>query len=177
MAALVRVAILVTLVKLVLDVSVKAKVLKSDGFNYFRAHWLGYMGAGLMRSLFIGFFVMITLSLYQLSLRGRAGPTALASVVLVILSLGLGSIAGYACFFRLRHGKYAVGPDTLRCEQGKLFKIETSGSKVLADLCNYHRNMVHCLSRVLENSPSRFVHSLERPWRQWAQEEPTPIQI
>lgn len=122
MAALVGVAILITLVKLVLDVLVKAKVLKSDGFNYFRAHWLGYVGAGLMRSLFIGFFVMITLSLYQLSLRGRAGPTALASVVLVILSLGLGSIAGYACFFRLRHGKYAVGPDTLRCEQGKLFK-------------------------------------------------------
>lgn len=122
MVAIVGVAVLITLVKLVLDVLVKVKVLTSDGFDYFRAHWLGYVGSALMRTLFIGFFVMITLALYQLSLRGRAGPTALAAVVLVVLAIGLGSIAGYACFFRLRQGRYAVGSDTLRIEQGKLFK-------------------------------------------------------
>lgn len=122
MTALASVALLITLVKLALDVLVKAKVLKTDGFNYFRSHWLGYVSAGLMRTLFIGFFVMVTLALYQLSLRGRPGPTALAAVILVISSIGLGSVAAYACFFRLRHGKYAVGPDTIRCEKGKLFK-------------------------------------------------------
>lgn len=122
MVALVSVAFLITLVKLVLDTLVRVKALKSDGFDYFRAHWLGYVGAGVMRTLFIGFFVMVTLALYQLSLRGRAGPTALAAIVLIIFAIGLGSIAGYACFFRLRQGRYAVGPDTLRCEQGKLFK-------------------------------------------------------
>lgn len=45
-----------------LDLLVKTKVLKSDGFDYFRSHWLGYMGSSVTRTLFIGYFVMITVS-------------------------------------------------------------------------------------------------------------------
>lgn len=45
-----------------LDLLVKSKALKSDGLDYFRSHWLGYVGSSVMRTLFIGYFVMVTVS-------------------------------------------------------------------------------------------------------------------
>ncbi|KAH7176315.1 hypothetical protein EDB81DRAFT_35165 [Dactylonectria macrodidyma] len=121
LVALGAVALFVTTVKFVMDALVKLKLMKTDGFNYFRSHWLGYAASGLLRTLFIAFFAMMTLATYQFSLRTGAGPTAVAAIVFLMF-LGLAGIATYACFVRLRDGKYEVAPDSLRLEQGKLFK-------------------------------------------------------
>ncbi|KAH6874927.1 hypothetical protein B0T10DRAFT_200385 [Thelonectria olida] len=121
LVALGGVILFVTLVKLILDALVKLKLLKSDGFDYFRSHWLGFMASGLLRTLFIAFFAMMTLSTFQFALGGPAGPTAIAAIVFIIF-LGLACLATYACCVRLREGKYEVGHDSLRLEQGRLFK-------------------------------------------------------
>ncbi|KAH8659559.1 hypothetical protein BGZ61DRAFT_485756 [Ilyonectria robusta] len=121
LVALGAVMVFVALVKFVLDALVKLKLIKTDGFDYFRSHWLGYMASGLLRTLFIAFFAMTTLSTYQFALRAAAGPSAVAAIVFLVF-LGLAGISAYACFVRLREGKYEVAPDTLRLEQGKLFK-------------------------------------------------------
>jgi hypothetical protein len=104
------------------DFVVRLKVYKHDGLDYFRTHWTGYVAHAVLRVLYIGFFVMTTLALYQFSIDGPAGPTAVAAVVFATLVLGLGGLAAYACFFRLRRGRYQVGSDTLQLESGKLFK-------------------------------------------------------
>ncbi|KAF7543678.1 hypothetical protein G7Z17_g10545 [Cylindrodendrum hubeiense] len=121
LVALGAVILFVTTVKFVLDALAKLKLMKTDGFDYFRSHWLGYMASGLLRTLFIAFFAMTTLATYQFALRAAAGPSAVAAIVLLIF-LGLAGIAAYACFVRLRDGKYEVARDTIRLEQGKLFK-------------------------------------------------------
>lgn len=122
LAALGGIAVLVVLAKLLLDLLVKMKWIKSDGFNYFRSHLGGYVAAALLRTLFIAFFTIMTLTMYQFSIRGPAGPTAVAVVVWLIFLFGIGGIAAYACFSRLRHGKFEAGPDTVRFERGTVFK-------------------------------------------------------
>lgn len=117
---LAAVAFFVVATKLLLDVLIKLKWLKTDGFDYFRSHVWGYTASALLRTLFIAFFTIMTLSMYQFSLHGPAGPTAVAVIVWLIFFLGVGGIAAYACYFRLRHGKYETGPDSLRFERGKV---------------------------------------------------------
>ena len=115
-------AVLIVLAKLILDLLVKTKAIKTDGFDYFRSHLGGYLVSALLRTLLIGFFTMMTLALFQFSARGPAGPTAVAAIVFVIFLAGLGGITAYACYFRLRDGKFEVGPDTVRLERGTIFK-------------------------------------------------------
>ncbi|KAI5464313.1 hypothetical protein BGZ63DRAFT_351430 [Mariannaea sp. PMI_226] len=121
LVALGGVALFVIASKILLDVLRKSNLLKTDGFDYFRSHWVGYMVSGLLRTLFIAFFAMMTLATFQFSLRGPAGPTAVAAIVFIIF-LGFACLATYACSLRLREGKYEVSPDTIRLEQGHLFK-------------------------------------------------------
>ncbi|KAK2592403.1 hypothetical protein QQS21_009886 [Conoideocrella luteorostrata] len=118
---LAAVACFVVATKFVLDMLVKMKLLKTDGFNYFRAHVWGFTAVALLRTLYIAFFTMMTLTMYQFTLMGPAGPTAVAAIVWLIFFVGLGSIAAYACYFRLRHGEYETSPDTLRFERGNIF--------------------------------------------------------
>ncbi|RSL64418.1 hypothetical protein CEP53_004073 [Fusarium sp. AF-6] len=118
---LVAVALFVLTAKLLLDLSRKIKLIKSDGFDFFRSHWLGYMAAGLLRTLFIAFFTMMTLTTYQFTLGAPAGPKAIAAVIFAMF-LGLAALAAYACAVRLREGKYEVVSDSIRFEEGKLFK-------------------------------------------------------
>lgn len=121
LVVLAAVAFFVVTAKLILDALVKLKWLKSDGFDYFRSHVWGYTASALFRTLFIAFFTVMTLAMYQFSLRSTAGPTAVAVIIFLIFFVGVGGIATYACYFRLRHGKYETGPDSLRFERGNVF--------------------------------------------------------
>lgn len=116
------IALLIVLFKFSLDLLIRFKLLKTDGFDYFRSHLGGYVAAGVLRTLFIGFFSMTTLAMYQFTLHGPAGPTAVAAIVFLLFLVGMGGVVAYACYFRLRHGKYHTSPDTIRFESGKLFK-------------------------------------------------------
>lgn len=115
------VAAFVVTTKLLLDLLIRMKWLKTDGFDYFRSHVWGYTAAALLRTTFIAFFTVMTLTMFQFTLKGPAGPTAIAAIIWLIFFVGLGGIAAYACYFRLRHGKYEAGRDTLRFERGKIF--------------------------------------------------------
>ncbi|KAM4065057.1 transient receptor potential (TRP) ion channel domain-containing protein [Hirsutella rhossiliensis] len=116
------VALFVVVTKLVLDVLVRTKCLKTDGFDYFRSHLGGYLAAAVLRTLFIAFFTIMTLSLFQFSLHGPAGPTAIAAIVWLILLVGVGGLIAYACYSRLRGGKLELCRDTVRLERGTLFR-------------------------------------------------------
>ncbi|KAK1580346.1 uncharacterized protein LY79DRAFT_310903 [Colletotrichum navitas] len=115
------VAVSITVFKFTLDMLVGVKLLNEDRFLYFRNHLGGYLAAGILRTLLVSFFSLMTLALFQFNVRAPAGPTAIAAVVFILLLVGVGGIVAYACYFRLRSGKYEMGPDTIMFEQGKLF--------------------------------------------------------
>ncbi|PHH84443.1 hypothetical protein CDD83_1935 [Cordyceps sp. RAO-2017] len=116
------VALFVVVTKLLLDFFARIKLVQTDGFDYFRTHLGGYLISALLRTLFIAFFTIMTLAMYQFSLRGSAGPTAIAVVVWLLFFFGVGGAAFYACYARLRDGDFEAAPDTVRLERGTLFK-------------------------------------------------------
>lgn len=67
---------------------------------------------------------MITfLTLFQFSYKGPPGVTALAAVIFLTMLVGTFAIAGYACFYRLRFGRYEVKQDRLFLKKKKLWKV------------------------------------------------------
>lgn len=73
--------------------------------------------------LFVAFFMMILLTLFQSSYKGSAGVTAIAALIFVIFFVGMLAVAGYACFYRLRLGHYESEPIRLHFERKKKLKI------------------------------------------------------
>jgi hypothetical protein len=93
--------------------------IKPDRLSLFRTHWVGFLGLIVLRTLFIGFFMIMTLTLFQFTLMGPAGVTAIAAIVFAIFFVGILGIAGYACFYRLRFGHYESSPDRLHFRSRK----------------------------------------------------------
>lgn len=117
------VAVAIITFKIILEVLAKTKLVKSDRLAFFRSHYLGYTGLAVLRTLFIGFFAMVFLSIFQFTYLATPGPVAVACVVFLIMLIGLGGLAGYACFYRIKFGNYTSEPDRLDVERRKLMKI------------------------------------------------------
>ncbi|KAJ9155492.1 TRP-domain-containing protein [Pleurostoma richardsiae] len=109
--------------KLSLEVLAAIKWIQQDRLAYFRSHYIGYTSEAILRTLFVGFFAMVTLSIYQFTIRGAPGATAVAAVVFILFLVGVGGLAAWACHHRLRLGRYAVDPDRIIFHQGKLFNV------------------------------------------------------
>lgn len=117
LAALVAAAVITF--KWLLEALSKANLLKKERLEYFRAHWLGYTALAVLRTFFIAFFMMMFLTLFQFTYKGSPGVTALAAIVFVLFFVGILGVAGYACFYRLRYGRYETIQDRLHLEKSK----------------------------------------------------------
>ncbi|KAH8811413.1 hypothetical protein F5884DRAFT_669269 [Xylogone sp. PMI_703] len=114
---------LVVLFKLSLEGLDAMKMIKNDGLAFFRSHWLGFIGVIVLRSMMIGFFAIMTLALYQLSLGGNSGITAVAVVIFLIFLLTVLGVSFYACYSRLRLGRYQSSPDRIHFQGKKVMKF------------------------------------------------------
>lgn len=102
------------------------KWIKHDRLALFRSHWLGFLQIIVLRTLTIAFFAMMTLTLYQFSIASSgatAGVIAIAAIVFVVFFVGLLAVAAYACFYRLRLGKYETRPDHIVLLHKRVWKI------------------------------------------------------
>jgi hypothetical protein len=120
---LVGVAFLVVAFKFALEGMSKTKMIKHDRLMFFRTHWLGYTALAILRTLFIGFFMLTFLCLFQFTYLAAPGPVAVACIVFLIMLFGIGGLAGYACFYRIKFGKYVSEPDRMHLEKKKVLKI------------------------------------------------------
>jgi hypothetical protein len=98
------------------------KLIRNDRLTFFRAHWLGYTAFAVLRTLFIGFFMMIFLTVFQFTYMGSGGVIGVAAIVFIMF-VGMFGLAGYACFYRIKFGKYQSEPDRLNVERRKLLKV------------------------------------------------------
>ncbi|KAI1370730.1 TRP-domain-containing protein [Hypoxylon crocopeplum] len=114
------VVVLTIAFKYSLEGLVKLKWIKQDRLEYFRSHWMGYLSLAVLRTLFIAFFSITTLAMFQFAIRGSAGPTAIAAVVFIIFVVGMGGLVLYALHFRLRSSTFSIDPDRILLRRGKV---------------------------------------------------------
>lgn len=101
----------------------RTRLVKTDRLAYFRAHWLGFTALAVLRIMLISFFMMIFLALFQFTYRLSAGVTAISAIVFIVFLAGILTLAGYACYYRLRFGRYTSEPDRLNIEKRRVLKV------------------------------------------------------
>ncbi|KAF7908198.1 uncharacterized protein EAF01_003953 [Botrytis porri] len=109
--------------KFILEAFSKMRWMKEDRLALFRNNWIRISGLIVLRSMLIGFFTIMTLSLYQFSYGGTTGIIAIAAIIFIIFFFGILALAFYACYFRLRFGNYASAPDRIHFQRKKVMKF------------------------------------------------------
>ncbi|KAI2484198.1 transient receptor potential ion channel [Pyrenophora tritici-repentis] len=117
------IAFCVVSLKATLEVLSAMRVVKRDRLGLFRCHYLGYLASTILRTVFIGFFMVTFLAMFQFSYLALSGPVAVACIVFLAVVFGVGSVAAYACFSRLRIGKYVSEPDRINMARRRLLKV------------------------------------------------------
>lgn len=131
------VAVSVAAFKWLLEGLAKVNWIKQDRLTYFRTHWIQFTELVVLRTWLIGFFMMIFLTTFQFTYKGSGGVTALAAIVFFVFIVGLFGAAGYACYYRLRYGRYETIPDRAHLARTKAlghvpwfrFELESYRSK------------------------------------------------
>ncbi|KAJ6286380.1 hypothetical protein J3E71DRAFT_166748, partial [Bipolaris maydis] len=109
--------------KAVIEILATLHIVRQNRLKYFRCHYLAYIAAALLRIIFMSFFLISFLSISQFSFPASLGTVAVACLVFVTVVLGLGSIAAYACFSRLRLREYVFEPDRINISKHRIFKV------------------------------------------------------
>ncbi|PVH99229.1 TRP-domain-containing protein [Periconia macrospinosa] len=117
------VAASIIILKLLVELLVKARALKHNRLTYFRAHYLAFTGLAVLRTLYTGFFVLMFLTLFQFSYQTSTPPLAVACIVFLSTLVSLVSLLGYACFYRIKTGKYTIERDRLLVVRRKALKL------------------------------------------------------
>ncbi|KAI9749737.1 MAG: hypothetical protein M4579_006765 [Chaenotheca gracillima] len=113
--------------KWTLEALSRVNMIKKGRLTLFRTHWISYTVALVLRICFIAFFMMMFLTMFQFSDKGPGGVTAVAALVFLIFFVGMLSIVAYACFYRLRLGRYQSEPDRLHFERKPFKKVPWFG--------------------------------------------------
>lgn len=105
--------VLIGSLKLAVEGLSRIKMLEKNKFVYFRTHWLRFAAFAMLRAVYIAFYMMIFLTLFQFTFGGSAGVLAIAAVVFLIFLLSMSGAAGYALYCQFRGGKFTSKRDRL----------------------------------------------------------------
>lgn len=117
----------VAVAKVVVELLVKLKAIKTDRLSFFRKHWI-YCGAVIvLRACYIAFFMITFLAIFQFTIGGAAGTLAVAGIVLALALLGIVGLAGYALWYRMSGQKFQNDPDQLQLKLSTAGKVPRLG--------------------------------------------------
>ncbi|KAK5175270.1 uncharacterized protein LTR77_000407 [Saxophila tyrrhenica] len=74
--------------------------INAERLRFFRDHWKRYAGAVALRTCYIGFFLMMFLTIFEFTYQSSAGVKVVAAFVFVIFLVGISGVAWYACYYK-----------------------------------------------------------------------------
>lgn len=113
----------VILLKFLTELLVTVRAIKRNRLTRFRAHYLAFTGLAVLRTLYIGFFVLTFLTLFQFTYLTSPPPLAVACVVFLLTLISIVSLVGYACFYRIKVAQYTTEKDLIHIVKRKTLKI------------------------------------------------------
>ncbi|KAG8528707.1 uncharacterized protein KY384_006394 [Bacidia gigantensis] len=113
----------VVALKWILEGLSKKNIVKTDRLGYFRVHWISYAVQTTTRIMFIGFFMMMFLTLFHFTFHGYGGATAIAALVFIVFFAAMSYLAGTTCYERLRYGHYEVRQNRLHFERRRMLGV------------------------------------------------------
>jgi hypothetical protein len=87
--------------KWVLEAFVAIKLMNKERLTFFRKHWIGYTAIVALRTLFIAFFMMMFLTMFQFSYQSSGGVKAVAAIIFILFFVGIPACVAYAVYVGL----------------------------------------------------------------------------
>lgn len=100
---------------------IRVKALKQDRLAFFRQHWLGYSANVALRTCFIGWFMIMFLTIFQFTYDSSGGVKGVAAIVFIVFFVGLPGVAAYACWYKVQRDNGSTERTTF--ERTKLFGV------------------------------------------------------
>ncbi|KXX82593.1 Flavin carrier protein 1 [Madurella mycetomatis] len=97
--------------KISLEALVRTKRVKEDRMAYFRSHWTGYLGHAMLRTLISAFFMLMTLTMFQFTMRISVGTVAIATVVFIATLIGIIFLVAAGWRARTQGGRAHISSD------------------------------------------------------------------
>ncbi|KAM7208954.1 TRP domain containing protein [Naviculisporaceae sp. PSN 640] len=121
--AIALVALSVVLFKVTLEALSRTPLIKKDRLSYFRSHWFGYLGLAVLRTIFISFFMVMVLAIFQFTNGGTNTTTAISGVAFAVWFVFVTVSIAFACRARTRLGRFEMKPDRIVFHRGRLLKV------------------------------------------------------
>lgn len=118
---------IVVVLKLVLELFSAMKMLKTEHLAFFRKHWIYCAIVIVLRSSYIAFFMLIFLSLFQITIGGSKAVIAIAAIVFCLFLIGMLAISAYALWHRLQGQKHLKKNDKLQLKTKAIGRIHWYG--------------------------------------------------
>ncbi|KAH0268973.1 TRP-domain-containing protein, partial [Aureobasidium melanogenum] len=84
--------------KWVLEAFVATKLMKNERLGFFRKHWIRYTTLVALRTLFVAFFMMMFLTMFQFSYQSSGGVKAVAAIIFILFFVGIPACVIYAIY-------------------------------------------------------------------------------
>lgn len=109
--------------KIVIEGLSNMKMIKRERFKLFRQNYFRYMTAAVLRTFFIGFFMISFLCMFQFTYYNALGPDGIiaASVAFPLVLFAIGIAAALAFLCQVTGGQYTVGRDRLDIQKRWIF--------------------------------------------------------
>lgn len=103
MVALVVIPTVIGLVKATIEVLASLKLIRTERLETFRMHWMDLAATAVGRAVFIGFFMLIFLVMFEFTLPSSFEARTIAVFTLLVLLGTMGFIMAYPIVYRLRN--------------------------------------------------------------------------
>ncbi len=129
--------------KLILELLRKIGFPTANRLDFFRWHSLRYLGAAILRTVSVGFFMLAFLTMFQFSYLNSRGPILIASLLFIAIVLGLGGFVGVAGYQRIKSVNYILVVDRLKFERTKVLRFLPWFSISRKSRCPRPENRLH----------------------------------
>ncbi|KAF1808245.1 TRP-domain-containing protein [Eremomyces bilateralis CBS 781.70] len=113
----------VALFKWTLEGMMRVNLVKGHRLGFFRKNWQFYTQAAVLRTLFIGFFMIIFLTTFQFTYHGASAVIGISTTVFLLFFIGGFTLAGYAGYYRMKRGTWTFGKEVFCVGKGRVLKI------------------------------------------------------
>ncbi|KAK3500930.1 hypothetical protein B0T13DRAFT_235401 [Neurospora crassa] len=120
MIAIVLAGVAVVTLKGFLELLALTKMMKADSLPHFRSNWIGFTVSALQRTFLVSFFAIMTLTMYQFTLRGSGDATVIAGVAFAVFFIGVSVLIGLGIHARTKSGRFECGTEQLIFHRGKM---------------------------------------------------------
>ena len=113
----------ILLLKWSIEALVRRRWIQTDRLVYFREYWTDYVKSAILRVVYIFFFAIMFLIVYQAASHGASGAQALAAFVFVAFFFAVFGSAAYAYRYRMEVTGHRIQQDELFFVKKKLFHV------------------------------------------------------